>query len=71
MPALARSLVAGLQKVWPRRRFKTAWEVVQGWVAEHPPAAAPPAPREVALGLVSWLVAANQPDAAMAVFLCF
>ena len=63
----SRALVAALQKDWPRRKFATAWDVVQGWQTQNPPQHAPPAPRVVALGLVTWLVVAGQLGIGLAV----
>lgn len=68
---LARDSVAALQKLLPRRRFRTEWAVVQGWSAECPPEQAPPCPEELCWALVAMLMHLRQSGVALCLLLCF
>ena len=67
----ARDIVNALQKQYPRRRFTTAWKVVNGWARKRPPDQAPPFPQGVAMAMVILLISVSQPGCGIAVLLCF
>ena len=67
----ARDVVSALQEQYPRRRFTTAWKVVNGWARERPPEQAPPLPQDVAMAMVILLISVSQPGCGIAVLPCF
>jgi len=67
----ARETVAALQKIFPRRRYTTAWHVIRGWSSQRPPQQAPPLPKIVAFAVVTLLAAVDQLDCAMAILIAY
>ena len=66
-----RDALSALQKLWPRRRWTAAWQVVRGWSQLVPPKRAPPLPEEVAMALVTLFMAAGRPACSLASLLAF
>jgi integrase len=66
----ARDLVAGLQKIYPRRKYITSSLVVVAWAKQNPPVQAPPMPLRLCLALVVLLTALGFADVALPLLLC-
>ena len=65
------TLLSGLQKLRPSRRYKTAWKVLDTWLIGCPTQQALPCPREVALACAVLLVFPGFVAEGTAVLLCF
>jgi len=66
-----RCAISAAQKLYPRRKYTTAWKVVAGWQRDHPPEQAPPMPQDVAMAAAVLLTAAGRMAEATIVLLCF
>ena len=66
-----RDTVAACHKMFPRRRFLTANQVINGWAAQRPPQQAPPMPLELALALSVLFVGAGDSHVGVAILLSF
>ena len=69
--AWGKTLVSALQKMWPGRRLKTSWRVLDTWQVHQPNVQALPCPREVALACSVLLVFSGSVLEGSAILLCF
>lgn len=69
--AVARDAIAGLQRMYPGRRYVTAWRVVTGWALRAPPVRAPPLPARLLCAAVTLLAAAGKHSVALSLLLAF
>ena len=68
---LVRDTLSGLQKLFPRRKFRTSWAVTAGWAAQRPPQQAPPMPESLCYAMVVLLFQLDQPGIGLCLLLCF
>ena len=68
--AASATLIAAVQKSFPRYSLRTSWKVLEVWRSRYPAQQALPMPFELGLALANWLVLAERPRIGCGVLFC-